>query len=69
MSRTLNAIVRHTAPRPMTPSSQLGFESVASKLVVEWQQHGPEAFSGLSVRKLRLAFAPTEAVISASAAG
>ncbi|HEY2713639.1 MAG TPA: hypothetical protein VGI60_14085 [Chthoniobacterales bacterium] len=46
-----------------------GFElpSRDSTLVAEWQQRGPETLSGYASRKLRLAFAPAEAVITASA--
>ncbi len=40
-----------------------------SKLVAEWQQRGPETLSGLVVRKLRLSFAPTQSVLTESAAG
>src|SRR6476469_3525186 len=69
MSRTLQAIERHLARRSIIRSGHLGSESVASNLVIEWQQHGPETLSGLAVRKLRLGFAPTQAVITASAAG
>lgn len=43
-------------------------ESRASRLVAEWQ-FGPETLSGLAIRKLRLAFAPPQSAIIASAAG
>jgi hypothetical protein len=55
MSRTLNAIERH-----MTPPSKREAVEHAPKLVGEWQQRGPETFSGYALRKLRLAFAPSQ---------
>jgi len=54
MSRTLKAIERH-----MILPVRLGLESHAPKVVGEWQQRGPETFSGYALRKLRLAFAPS----------
>jgi hypothetical protein len=82
MSRTIKAIERHmispvrlgprsTIPpvRSKTGRGELGLQSRASKLVAEWQQRGPETLSGHTLRKLRLAFAPAESVITASAAG
>jgi hypothetical protein len=56
MSRTIKAIERHMAP----PSKREAVEPHAPKLVGEWQQRGPETFSGFAVRKLRLAFAPSQ---------
>ena len=55
MSRTLKAIERHMTP----PSKSEVVERSAPKLVGEWQQRGPETFSGYALRKLRLAFAPS----------
>jgi len=49
--------------------SGFGFPTRDSKLVAEWQQRGPETLSGYTSRKLRLAFAPAKAVITASAVG
>jgi hypothetical protein len=56
MSRTLKAIERHMT----TPSKREAVEPHAPKLVGEWQQHGPETLSGRMLRKLRLAFAPSQ---------
>ena len=55
MSRTLKAIERHMTPR----SKREAVKPHARKLVGEWQQRGPETFSGYALRKLRLAFAPS----------
>ncbi len=55
MSGTIKAIERHMTP----PSKREAVESHAPKLVGEWQQRGPETFSGYALRKLRLAFAPS----------
>jgi hypothetical protein len=74
MSSTIKAIERHMTlpvrlgPQSKVPLVRLGLQSRAAKLVAEWQQRGPETFSGHAVRKLRLAFAPTQSVITASAA-
>lgn len=63
MSRTLKAIERH-----MTPSSKSDVvERSASKLIGEWQQRGPETLSGRMLRKLRLAFAPSQSTKLATA--
>jgi len=56
MSRTLKAIERHMTP----PSKGEAVERSAPKLVGEWQQRGPETFYGYALRKLRLAFAPSQ---------
>jgi hypothetical protein len=40
-----------------------------SKLLGEWQQHGPETLSGHVVRKLRLTLAPPQPVVAAHAGG
>jgi hypothetical protein len=53
MSRTIKAIERHM----VLPSKREAAEPRAPKLVGEWQQRGPETFSGYALRKLRLAFA------------
>ncbi len=55
MSRTLKAIERHMT----LPCKTEAVEPHAPKLVGEWQQRGPETFSGYALRKLRLAFAPS----------
>jgi hypothetical protein len=47
MSRTLKAIERHMTP----PSKREAVEPHAPKLVGEWQQRGPETFSGYALRK------------------
>ena len=82
MSRTIKAIERHmilpvrlgprstvSPVRSQTRRGELGFQSRAGRLIAEWQQRGPETLSGYTSRKLRLAFASAEAVITASAAG
>ena len=56
-------------PQSKAPPVRLELQSRARELVAEWQQRGPETPSGHVVRKLRLAFAPTQSVITASAAG
>jgi hypothetical protein len=56
MSRTIKAIERHMRP----PSKREAVEPHAPKLVGEWQQRGPDALSGYALRKLRLAFAPSQ---------
>jgi hypothetical protein len=56
MSGTLKAIEHHMTP----PSKREAVEPHASKLVGEWQHRGPETFSGYALRKLRLAFAPSQ---------
>src|ERR1700757_4580418 len=56
MSRTLKAIERHMTQ----PSKSEVVERSAQKLVREWQQRGPETLSGRMLRKLRLAFAPSQ---------
>jgi hypothetical protein len=59
---------RHIIPQSTIPPIEFGHSPI-SKLVAEWQQRGPETLSGLAVRKLRLALAPPQSVITASAAG
>jgi hypothetical protein len=68
MSRTIKEINGQMVPQSTIPPVQLG-QSGASKLVAEWQQPGPETLSGHALRKLRLALAPAQSVITASAAG
>jgi len=63
MSRTIKAIERHMTP----PSKREAVEPHAPKLVGEWQQRGPETFSGYALRKLRLAFAPSQSTKLATA--
>jgi len=62
MSRTIKAIERHMIPRSTIPSVRLGTsESGAAKLVTEWQQRGTRKHSlDMPLRKLRLAFAPSQ---------
>jgi hypothetical protein len=62
MSGTIKAIERH-----MILPVRLGLEAHAPKLVGEWQQRGPETFSGYALRKLRLAFAPSQSTKLATA--
>jgi len=77
MSKTIKAIERHLIMpvRPVRSAywtdrsrSGIGLPSRGSKLVAEWQQRGPETLSGYTSRKLRLAFAPAEVVLTANAA-
>jgi hypothetical protein len=56
MSRTLKAIERHMAQ----PSKSEVVEQSAAPLVGEWQLREPETQSGGMLRKLRLAFAPSQ---------
>jgi hypothetical protein len=56
MSRTIEAIQRHMTP----PSKREVIEPHTPKLVGEWQQRGPETLSGYALKKLRLAFAPSQ---------
>jgi hypothetical protein len=55
MSRTLKAIERH-----MTLPSKSEVVERFAPLVGEWQQRGPETLSARILRKLRLAFAPSQ---------
>jgi hypothetical protein len=67
MSGTIKAIERHmilpvrSDRRGDTNSShgELGLQNRERKLVAEWQR-GPETFAGYALRKLRLAFAPSQ---------
>ena len=63
MSRTLKAIERHMTQ----PSKSEVVERSAAKLVGEWEQHGPETLSRRILRKLRLAFAPSQSTKLATA--
>jgi len=65
MSRTIKAIERHMTP----PSKREAVEPHAPKLVGEWQQRGPETLSEYAVRKLRLAFVPSQSTKLATANG
>jgi hypothetical protein len=58
----------HIIPQWTVPRLRAG-QPAAAKLVATWQQRGPETLSGIAVRKLRLAFAPADFVLTASAAG
>ena len=60
MSRTLKAIERHKIPRSTIPPVRLVLQNGERKLVAEWQQRGPETLSGRMLRKLQLAFAPSQ---------
>lgn len=59
----------HTIPQSTITPVQLELAPCGPRLVAEWQQRGPETLSGRAVRKLRLALAPPQSVITASAAG
>ena len=56
MSRTLKAIERHMTQ----PSKSGSLSGPPRSLLGEWQQRGPETLSGRMLRKLRLAFAPSQ---------
>jgi hypothetical protein len=56
MSRTIKVIERHMIPRSTTQSIQYP----EGELVAEWQQREPETISRLTLRKLRLTFAPSQ---------
>ena len=56
MSRTLKAIERHMTQ----PSKPEVVERSGQEFVGERQQRGPETLSGRMLRKLRLAFAPSQ---------
>jgi hypothetical protein len=70
----MNNSNRHTmVPVRLGPPSaisrvQLEPPAHTSKLFGEWQQRGPETFSGHIIRKLRLTLAPPQSVVTASAA-
>jgi hypothetical protein len=54
----------------MIPRSKAGsVQSRAAALVGEWQQRGPETFSGHVVRKLRLTIVPPQSMAAANAVG
>jgi hypothetical protein len=57
-------------PIPPSPISrvQFGLSADTSKLFGEWQQRGPETFSGHVIRKLRLTLAPPQSLATANAA-
>jgi len=63
MSTTIQAIERHQIRQSTAAPGQYR----ASKVIVEWQQRGPETLSGHALRKLRLSFAPTHSATSAGA--
>jgi len=63
MSRTIKVIERHMTQ----PSKSEVVERSAAKLVGEWEQHGPETLSRRILRKLRLAFAPSQSTKLATA--
>ena len=64
MNRTIQPIERQLQQQ----AKAAVVERRNANLVAEWQQRGPETLSGHAVRKLRLTFAPTPIVITASAA-
>jgi hypothetical protein len=64
MNRTIKAIERHMIPQ----SKAVSVQSRVPSLIADWQQRGPETLSGHALRKLRLSFAPLQAVTTASAA-
>lgn len=61
-------IARRLIPQSRASLVALG-QNGALKLVAEWQERGPQTLSGHTLRKLRLALAPADSVIVASAAG
>ena len=71
MSRTIKAIEHHAISRTRTAGSpvRFGLQPSAPRLIAEWQQHGPETFSGYAVRKLRMAFAPSQSLITPTPVG
>ena len=71
MSRTIKAIEYHalSRTRPAVSPVRFGLQPSAPRLIAEWQQHGPETFSGYAVRKLRLGFAPSQSVITPTPVG
>ena len=69
MSRTIKANHALSRTRPAVSPVRLRLQSSAPKLIAEWQQHGPETLSGYAVRKLRLAFAPAQSVITPTPVG
>ena len=65
MSSTMKVIERHIASR--TRGALV--ESSAPGLIAEWQERGPETLSRHALRKLRLALAPAQSVITAVGSG
>jgi hypothetical protein len=63
ISTTIKAIERHLIPQ--STAAPVPFR--ASKLAAEWQQRGPETFSGHALRKLRLSFPSTHSATIAGA--
>jgi hypothetical protein len=63
--KTFNPVEKTKVSRPI---ERIEPPRCASKLIAEWQEHGPETLSGLAVRKLRLSFAPSQLMVAASAA-
>ena len=45
---------------------ELGLQSSAPSFIAEWQRRGPETLSGVTSRKLRFTFAPTQLASAAS---
>jgi hypothetical protein len=58
----------HTIPPSAISQVELGSSARTSKLFGEWQQRGPETFSGHVIRKLRLTLAPPQSLATANAA-
>ena len=65
MSKTIKAIERHI----MSRTRPVVVQPFVPSLIAEWQQRGPETLSGHAPRKLRLALAPSQSVITATANG
>jgi hypothetical protein len=63
MSRTIKAIERHMT----LPYKTEAVERPAPKLVAERQERGPKTILGFALRKLRLAFAPSQSTKLATA--
>jgi hypothetical protein len=59
---------RHTIPLSAISRVLLEPPAHTSKLFGEWQQRGPETFSGHVIRKLRLTLAPPQSLATANAA-
>ena len=62
-------LTRHTIPLSVTSRVRLGPPAHSAELFGEWQQRGPETFSGHVLRKLRLTLAPPQSVVAANVPG
>ena len=65
MSSTIKTIDRHIVSR----MTRAVVQSSAPSLIAEWQERGPETLSGQAFRKLRLALAPSQSVITPTPVG